>query len=309
MKICVIAFSNDRVSLEMDTRFLETFVAVCDHGSMAEAGRRLNLTAAAVAQRIHALEEEIGISLVSRSGHSVKITEAGRAILDRTRDFIREIGNLKALATGDELNGDLRLGAFSTALTGILPEVLSNIARKYPGFKISIAPGTSADLYAKVHAGTLDAAIIIQPSFALPKSLDWKTIREERLILLTSSSMSVKSPHATLKTQPFVCYGRGTWGGRLIDGYLRKVHIRPRERFELNSLDAIAVLVDRGLGVALVPDWAPPWPEGLSLSKWDLPDRSFDRHVGVIWAVASLRLRFIRAFVSEIVATTSVRKK
>lgn len=293
----------------MDTRFLETFVAVCDHGSMAEAGRSLNLTAAAIAQRIHALEEEIGVPLVSRSGHSVKITEAGMAILDQTREFIHKIGDLKALATGDQLNGDLRLGAFSTALTGILPEVLSRIASKYPGFNISIVPGTSADLYAKVHSGELDSAIIIQPSFALPKSLDWKTIRDERLILLTASSMSVKSPHATLKTQPFVRYGRGTWGGRLIDGYLRKMGIRPHERFQLSSLDAIAVLVDRGLGVALVPDWAPPWPEGLSLSKWELPDRSFDRHVGVIWAVASLRIRFIRAFVTEVSSSTRIRNK
>lgn len=287
---------------------METFVAVCDHGSMAEAGRRLNLTAAAVAQRIHALEEEIGVPLVSRSGHTVKITEAGRAILAQTRDLIYKIGGLKALAASDGLNGDLRLGAFSTAVTGILPEVLSVIARKYPGFNIFIVPGTSADLYAKVHADEIDAAIIIQPTFSLPKGLDWKTIREERLILLTSSSMSVKSVHTTLKTQPFVRFGRGTWGGRLIDGYLRKMNIRPHVHFELSSLDAIAVLVDRGLGVALVPDWAPPWPEGLSISKWELPDRSFYRRMGVIWAVASLKIRFIRAFLTEAAASTRMRK-
>jgi DNA-binding transcriptional LysR family regulator len=39
----------------------------------------------------------------------------------------------------------------------------------------------------------------------------------------------------------------------------------PRERFELDTLEAIAIMVDRGLGVALMHDWAPPWPEGLSL--------------------------------------------
>ena len=52
----------------MDTQFLESFVMVVEHGSVAEAARRLNLTAAAVTQRIRALEREIGTALVSRSG-------------------------------------------------------------------------------------------------------------------------------------------------------------------------------------------------------------------------------------------------
>lgn len=291
----------------MDTRFLETFIAVCDYGSMAEAGRRLNLTPAAIAQRIHALEKEIGAPLVSRAGHSVKITEAGMAVLDRAGDFLHRIADLKAVAAGEKLSGDLHLGAFSTALTGILPTVLSSFARKYPGIKVSILPGTSADLYGKVHSGELDAAIIIKPSFLIPKSLEWVTLREEPLILLTTSSLSVKSPQATLRAHPFIRYGRGTWGGRLVDSYLRRARLRPYERFELNSLDAIAVLVDRGLGVALVPDWAPPWPEGLSLSKWDLKDRSFDRRVGIVWAASSLRIRFIRHFVKEASVTIRMR--
>ena len=47
--------------------------------------------------------------------------------------------------------------------------------------------------------------------------------------------------------------------------------IVPQERFELNALNAIAVMVDRGLGVSLVPDWARPWPEGLNLVRLPLP--------------------------------------
>jgi DNA-binding transcriptional LysR family regulator len=54
----------------MDTQFLDSFVTVVDYGSMAEAARRLNLTPAAVAQRIRALEDEIGASLFVRSGRT-----------------------------------------------------------------------------------------------------------------------------------------------------------------------------------------------------------------------------------------------
>jgi DNA-binding transcriptional LysR family regulator len=54
----------------MDTGFLESFVIVAEKGSMAEAARRLNLTPAAVAQQLGALEQEIGNALVvARRAH------------------------------------------------------------------------------------------------------------------------------------------------------------------------------------------------------------------------------------------------
>ncbi len=88
-----------------------------------------------------------------------------------------------------------------------------------------------------------------------------------------------------------------------MDGYLRKAGIRPRELFEIDGGASIAVMVDRGLGVALLPDFAPPWPEGLSLAKLPLPDAAaFARRIGVIWARASLRLRLVYAFLEQAAA-------
>src|SRR5260370_1832749 len=81
----------------MDTRFLDSFVTVVDSGSIAEAARRLKLTPTAVAQRIRALESEIGVDLVVRSGRTVQPTEAGAAILARARMFLGEVRDLKSL--------------------------------------------------------------------------------------------------------------------------------------------------------------------------------------------------------------------
>jgi DNA-binding transcriptional LysR family regulator len=89
------------------------------------------------------------------------------------------------------------------------------------------------------------------------------------------------------------------YAGQLIDEYLRKAGIRPKERLELDGLELIAVMVDRGLGVSLLPDWAPPWPEGLSLRKLPLPDRSFVRRTGLLWRRASLRSVLIQAFLEQ----------
>uniref|UniRef100_UPI0019545A25 hypothetical protein n=1 Tax=Klebsiella aerogenes TaxID=548 RepID=UPI0019545A25 len=58
---------------------------------------------------------------------------------------------------------------------------------------------------------------------------------------------------------------------------------------------AIAAMVDRGLGVSLVPDWAPPWPEGLSLAKAAVPEPGWVRRVGLFWGHMSQRAGLVRA--------------
>jgi DNA-binding transcriptional LysR family regulator len=289
----------------MDTHFLESFIAVVDLGSIAEAARRLDLTPAAVAQRIHALENEIGARLLLRSGRTVRPTEAGAAILGRARHFVQEVRDLKSIAN-DEASGELRLGAVSTAISGLLPHVLALMIEKYPQVEVYILPGTSADLYHKVLNGDLDAALIAEPPFAMPKTCDWRVLRDEPLVVLTSASKRFRDPHTALATEPFIRYDRNNWGGRLVDGYLREAGIRPRDRFELDGLEAIAVLVDRGLGVSLVPDWAPPWPEGLSLTKMRVPNQSFARRMGLVWTRTSLRLRLIRAFLDAAAASPAI---
>jgi DNA-binding transcriptional LysR family regulator len=283
----------------MDTRFLETFVTVVEKGSIAEAARRLNLTPAAIAQRIRALETEISVALLSRSGRTVTPTEAGVAILEQARIVLRQVRDLRSIATSDQPTGELRLGAISSALSGLLPMILKGLMERSPRIDVFILPGTSEDLYHKVLDGDIDAAIITQPPFAIPKTCDWRLIREEPLVVLVRASALPCDPHAILASEPFIRYERTRWGGRLVDGYLRRAGIRPRERYELHALDAIAVLVDRGLGVSLVPDWAPPWPEGLSLRKLPTSDRAFARHIGVVWAKSSVRIRLVQSFVKE----------
>src|SRR5438128_955887 len=98
----------------MDTRFLESFVTIVESGSIAEAARRLNLTTAAVAKRIRALENDFGAALLSRSGRTVQPTEAGGAILQRARHFLAEARDLRAIAASDRPSGQLRLGAFQS---------------------------------------------------------------------------------------------------------------------------------------------------------------------------------------------------
>lgn len=283
----------------MQTQFLHSFVTVVDQGSMAAAARVLNITPAAVAQQIRALEREIGATLISRAGRTVRITEEGSRILQRSRDLLRNVSDLRSVAVESGISGELRLGACPTALAGILPDVLARMVDSFPQINVFIKPGYSAELYRAVEEGDLDAALVLQAPFPLPKTCEWQLLREEPLIVLAPESLGNRDPHDLLATQPLIRYDRNQWGGRQAEEYLRANKIVPRERFELNALYAIAVMVDRGLGVSLVPDWAHPWPEGVRLARIPLPKAEVPRRIGIVWSRSSVRVRLVSVFLEE----------
>jgi DNA-binding transcriptional LysR family regulator len=282
----------------MDTRFLESFVTAVDCGSIAEAARRLNLTAAGLARQVHALERELGVVLLVRSGRTVMPTGAAASILDRAKRFLNEARDLKSISTSGELSGELRLGAMQTTLSGLVPEILRLMRQAHPQIRTNIIRDGSTQLYERVISGEVDGALTSEPPFAIPKTHIWRVLRDEPYVLLTPRSLSRDHPLTILAREPFIRLHRGVYAGRVIDGYLRKMKVRTDELFELDGIEAIAVMVDRGLGVAILPDWAPPWPEGLNLRKIPLP-RGPRRRVGLLWSRTSPRVGLIEAFLRQ----------
>lgn len=290
----------------MDTQFLNTFVTVVDRGSMAAAARELNITPAAVAQQIRTLERELGAPLIARVGRTVSVTEEGSRIVQRARDLLRGVADMRSIANDSAVSGELRLGACPTALAGMLPDILARMVAAFPQINVFIKPGYSADLYRAVESGELDAAIVLQAPFSLPKTCQWQLLREEPLVVLAPESMAGRDPHELLATQPLIRYDRNQWGGRLADEYLRNAGIVPQERFELNALNAIAVMVDRGLGVSLVPNWAQPWPEGVKLVRLPLPNESVPRRIGMVWSRSTVRIRLVTVLLQESQAVSTL---
>jgi len=282
----------------METRFLQTFLTVVETSSLAETARRLNITPSAVVQRIRALESEIGRPLIQRSGHAVRPTGAGAAVLHDVERLLAAETDVKAAATAGLETGRLQIGAIHTVLTGLLPDVLVSLKRNRPGIDLYILPGISDDLFARVTDGRLDAAVLVRPPFVLPKDLEWIPLRQERLLLIVPPAVEGLDPLVLLRREPFIRYDRNHWGGRIVDLYLRRMGIRPRERYELDSLEAITILVSRGLGVSLIPDWPPPWPEGVRVRRI-VAEEAPSREIGILWPKSSVRLPLIRALAAE----------
>ena len=283
----------------METAYLHSFLLVVDSGSMSEAARRLDLTPAAVAQQIRALERELHVPLLARAGRTVQPTEAGHQLVQRARNLLREVGDLKAVLGSEVAGGELLVGTINTALHGMLPDILAAFVKTNPGVKVFLQSGTTALLYKAVQQGELDAAVCLYPPFALAKTFDWMPLREEPLVLLAPSRLARRDPHELLRTSPLIRYDRSLGGGKQADRYLRAAGIVPQERFELSSLLAIAMMVDRGLGVSVVPDIASPLLDRQHVAKIPLPRPSEPRRFGILWQRASPRLRLIQSLVES----------
>lgn len=280
----------------METRFLQTLISVIETGSLSETARRQNITPSAVVQRIKALEDEIGQPLILRSGHAMRPSVAATAALDSIQRLLAAERAMKAEAEVGLDAGLLRIGVVQSMMPGILPETLHAMRQNFPRIEVRILSDVSSVLYQSVRDQEIDLAIITRPSFRLLKDMSWQVLRRERIILLAPEASTIDDPMRLLREEPFIRYDRNYWGGQLVDGWLRKHRLRPNEIYELNSLEAMARLVSLGVGVTVVPDWMPPWPEGLRLRKLALADAP-EREIGVVWSRAGSALPLIRRFV------------
>jgi len=283
----------------MDVRYLQSFVTVAESGSFAQAARQLDLTPTAVAARVKALEQTLGLDLVKRAGRSVRPTEAGTRILERARALLRDARDLAALARDDEPYGELRLGVFVSAMTSVLPPVLKRFYGRYANLSVFVLPGASVDLCRRVAAGELDAAIVVEPQFSIAKTCTWQAIMEEPLVVVAPMAMQGRDPHELLRSQPFIRYDRSVLGGQLADRYLRDHRIVPQQRLEIDSLMTVAALVDQGLGVALLPDWSSMWAANYRVARIPLPGRAPVRRIGLVWQTGGPRALLARTFLQD----------
>jgi len=266
---------------------------------MAAAARALNISASAVAQQLHALERDVGATLLQRVGRTMRMTEEGARMLAPARKLLRDAADLRGIAHDGAVTGELWLGACTTPLTGLLPDILAGVSRKFPQVNVHIQSSNSAQLFVDVEAGKLDAAFVLEAPYPLAKTCDWLLLREEPLIVLAPRALADRDPLTLLREEPLIRYDRNQWGGRSAEAYLNELGIVPRERFELNALNAIAMMVDRGLGVSIVPDWTPPWPEGIDIARLQLPERRIGRRIGIVWSRSSVRTRLVTVLLEE----------
>lgn len=119
---------------------IQCFVLAVDEGSIAAAGRRLGISAAATSQNIARLEAGLGFRLLRRSTRQLSLTEPGQAYLERVRGPLRELDNARSAASALQEAPSGRLRVASSVLFGryILAPVVADYVRAFPAVSVEL---------------------------------------------------------------------------------------------------------------------------------------------------------------------------
>ena len=112
-----------------DVEELRTFCAAADAGGIGRAAVRLHVSQPAVSKRLRHLEETVGVQLLERSAHGVKLTPAGRRLYEEAQRALHALDRVSAVASGlGRSGGPVRLAVSHSALASLVSELLGQIS-------------------------------------------------------------------------------------------------------------------------------------------------------------------------------------
>jgi len=290
----------------MSIRALRTLISIHRHGSFRVAAESENLTPAAVSQQMRNLEASWNLELFERSHRSPKLTSTGLALVSEAEIVVSAYDNLAdKIRSGDDVSGELILGAVPTTLTGLVPLALSQLKISHSNIRVRIVPGLSNQLLLQIDRGQIHAAVISRPE-VLPRSLDFSEIAAEDLVLLTAENTENRSPVELLQSQPFRRFNRDAVVGRQIEAWLQKNEIVVNDVMELEGLEAISSMVAAELGISIVPNRCIVESDHLPLKKIPLGNGAPSRLLGLVSRVDTPRTNVIKAAETALLKAVSI---
>lgn len=244
-----------------ELRHLLTLQAIAEEGSFKAAARVLGYTPSAVSQQIASLERVVGVQVIAREQgrQALGLTEAGKILLRHLTPIHAHLdaarSDIDALASG--FVGTLRVGAFESVGTRVLPEVVGRFQEVFPQILVEVVEALSElDHMRSVDQRVLDLAFTLLP---LPAGR-FETRRVLRdpwvLVVQAGSELAERSRRArdlrTLGALPLVCFR----APRAIDSVLahfRDAGVEPHVVLRSDYNDAVQEAAAAGRGVALLP--------------------------------------------------------
>ncbi|GLS17772.1 LysR family transcriptional regulator [Labrys miyagiensis] len=242
--------------MRFDLTDLRLFEAVAQAGSISGGAERMHMALASASARISGMEAVLGTALLVRARRGVAPTAAGRTLLHHARAILAQAeqmrGALRAFATG--LKGEIRMLSNTAGLVELVPNALRSFLAANPGVDIDLEERTSLEIVESVAAGQAEFGVIA--ATADLASLELRPLGIDRLTAITAATSALALRQdisfAELLDEPFV----GLTAGALHDHLARNAarlgrHIAYRVR--LRNFDAVARLVEAGIGVGVLP--------------------------------------------------------
>lgn len=265
--------------MDVTLRQLRTIREVADRRTIAAAAASLGYTPSAVSQQLASLERALGVELLEKVGRNVRLTDAGRALVEHATAVLDRADATRAVVEQALAvpAGDVRLSVFPSFAASLLPELLVRLADDHPALlvrSVELDPDVAPDAVA---AGRVDLALVLgYPHATVPRptGIEWRTLWTEpfRLVVPEGDPLDGSVDLAELAGRPFVAGPLSSSCGRFTVNACRAAGFEPDVRHEIDGFDATLQLVAAGAGVTLAPDLVllDP-PPGVRLLELDQP--------------------------------------
>lgn len=283
----------------MDTRQLETLLAIEQHGGFAAAASAVNLTASAVSQQVLALETELGAELFDRSRRPPALTAKGAEMVRSARSILQIVTETKEAVTGGRIRGTLALGSLRTAAQSLLPKACAALRETWPALTFRLRVGQSEDLMHEVISGQLDAALVAD-HVAVPPSLHWTEVLKEPLIVLVPPGTGKLPFEELIRHQPYIRYRTQVPLARQIDTEIARHGVPIPQAVSVDTMATIVGCVKAGLGFAVVPQVTlrDMIPESLDQLPFGTPP--IERRLGIVQRPVTSRAKVINALIAAL---------
>jgi len=238
---------------------VEGFLDVARRGSVSRAAEALFITQPTLTARLHGLERELGTPLFLRTPHGMRLTDAGRAWVPFAERALRALSDgREALAQVMNASaGHLMLAAAPAVSTYVLPELLERFVATHPRVEVSVRTGHSEDVIELVLRDEVQLGLGRAIRHA---DIELRPFHTEDLVLVCApehpftqrGSVSI----AEVAAEKLIMFDHTSSYYEIAQGAFLSAGVSVRGVMELDSIEAAKKMVERGLGVALLPGTA-----------------------------------------------------
>ncbi|WP_405661083.1 LysR family transcriptional regulator [Streptomyces sp. NBC_00079] len=269
---------------EWDIRKLQILRTLRERGTVTATAEALRMTPSAVSQQLTNLAKQLGVPLLEAHGRRVRLTDAARLVLGHAEAVFEQLERadaaLAAFAHGEV--GEVRFGAFSTAVPALVVPAVKALRTAHPGVSVRVREAEAGEAYELLAAGDVDLALSLAAQ--APTAADPRFTR----VPLLADPLDVALPRdhalaaadglrlAGLAGEPWIFGGSGPWSD-ITRGACEAAGFSPVQAHSAAGWTAILAMVEAGMGVALVPRMAAVGREGVVMRE--LPADRPRRHV------------------------------
>jgi LysR family cys regulon transcriptional activator len=248
----------------MTLQQLRYLLGIADSGlNITAAAERLYTSQPGISKQLKLLEQELGIQLFTRKGKSLSaITPAGHEVIARARRILREVENIRSLASdmSEEQEGTLSIATTHTQARYVLPEVIQAFRTRYPKVKLELHQGTSEQIAELVSSNRVDFAIATGAYELFPDLVMLPCYEWDRIVLVPQTHELAKDRHnltlEKLAQYPLVTYVFSLTGESSFKKAFARMGLEPNVVFTARDADIIKTYVRMGVGVGVIASMA-----------------------------------------------------